>query len=243
MRDDANPRSLAFQAKGLAEYMDRLEERARRASRRRRCGRGTRRCERCVPERPGNPRARALARTDRPAAARRASDVGRDLAASSSRTPSSRSMLRFAASGPGAAHRRRWDAACERATPVEHATRYTYRIRSSQSWQLAHLTPRALPWQQSARARADDRAARPTSGTRRATPSATASSHFAHARPAPVVARAERRCVGRGRAIARYAGRRARRPGSGARRAARGQRAGRPAAGAPERAHALVPMV
>jgi transglutaminase-like putative cysteine protease len=30
---------------------------------------------------------------------------------------------------------------------VEHETRYTYRVPVSQSWQLAHLTPAALPWQ------------------------------------------------------------------------------------------------
>ena len=30
---------------------------------------------------------------------------------------------------------------------VEHETRYTYRAAVAQSWQLAHLTPRALPWQ------------------------------------------------------------------------------------------------
>ena len=31
---------------------------------------------------------------------------------------------------------------------VEHETRYAYRVPVSQSWQLAHLTPRELPWQQ-----------------------------------------------------------------------------------------------
>lgn len=31
---------------------------------------------------------------------------------------------------------------------VEHETRYTYSAPVSQSWQLARLTPRALPWQQ-----------------------------------------------------------------------------------------------
>ncbi len=30
---------------------------------------------------------------------------------------------------------------------VEHETRYSYRVPVSQSWQLAHLTPRELPWQ------------------------------------------------------------------------------------------------
>ena len=30
---------------------------------------------------------------------------------------------------------------------VEHETRYAYRVPVSQSWQLAHLTPRELPWQ------------------------------------------------------------------------------------------------
>ena len=30
---------------------------------------------------------------------------------------------------------------------VEHETRYRYRSPVAQSWQLAHLTPRALPWQ------------------------------------------------------------------------------------------------
>ncbi len=30
---------------------------------------------------------------------------------------------------------------------VVHETRYAYRIAVSQSWQLAHLTPRELPWQ------------------------------------------------------------------------------------------------
>ena len=30
---------------------------------------------------------------------------------------------------------------------VEHETRYTYRLPVAQSWQLAHLTPRPLPWQ------------------------------------------------------------------------------------------------
>jgi len=30
---------------------------------------------------------------------------------------------------------------------VEHETRYAYRVPVSQSWQLAHLTPRHLPWQ------------------------------------------------------------------------------------------------
>jgi transglutaminase-like putative cysteine protease len=30
---------------------------------------------------------------------------------------------------------------------VEHETRYAYRAPVAQSWQLAHLTPRALPWQ------------------------------------------------------------------------------------------------
>jgi len=30
---------------------------------------------------------------------------------------------------------------------VEHDTRYVYRTPVAQSWQLAHLTPRALPWQ------------------------------------------------------------------------------------------------
>ncbi|MEO8836638.1 MAG: transglutaminase family protein [Caldimonas sp.] len=31
---------------------------------------------------------------------------------------------------------------------VEHETRYAYRVPVAQSWQLAHLTPNALPWQQ-----------------------------------------------------------------------------------------------
>ena len=31
---------------------------------------------------------------------------------------------------------------------VEHETHYAYRVPVSQSWQLAHLTPRELPWQQ-----------------------------------------------------------------------------------------------
>ena len=31
---------------------------------------------------------------------------------------------------------------------VEHETRYVYRAPVSQSWQLAHLSPRELPWQQ-----------------------------------------------------------------------------------------------
>ena len=30
---------------------------------------------------------------------------------------------------------------------VEHETRYAYRVPVAQSWQLAHLTPRQLPWQ------------------------------------------------------------------------------------------------
>ena len=30
---------------------------------------------------------------------------------------------------------------------VEHETRYAYRVPVAQSWQLAHLTPRELPWQ------------------------------------------------------------------------------------------------
>ncbi len=30
---------------------------------------------------------------------------------------------------------------------VEHETQYAYRVPVSQSWQLAHLTPRHLPWQ------------------------------------------------------------------------------------------------
>ena len=30
---------------------------------------------------------------------------------------------------------------------VEHETRYAYRVPVAQSWQLAHLTPRVLPWQ------------------------------------------------------------------------------------------------
>jgi transglutaminase-like putative cysteine protease len=30
---------------------------------------------------------------------------------------------------------------------VEHETRYRYRVPVAQSWQLAHLRPRALPWQ------------------------------------------------------------------------------------------------
>jgi transglutaminase-like putative cysteine protease len=30
---------------------------------------------------------------------------------------------------------------------VDHETRYAYRVPVSQSWQLAHLTPRELPWQ------------------------------------------------------------------------------------------------
>ena len=30
---------------------------------------------------------------------------------------------------------------------IEHETRYAYRVPVSQSWQLAHLTPRELPWQ------------------------------------------------------------------------------------------------
>jgi transglutaminase-like putative cysteine protease len=30
---------------------------------------------------------------------------------------------------------------------VDHETRYAYRVPVSQSWQLAHLTPRGLPWQ------------------------------------------------------------------------------------------------
>ena len=33
------------------------------------------------------------------------------------------------------------------ATTVEHETRYAYRVPVAQSWQLAHLTPRELPWQ------------------------------------------------------------------------------------------------
>jgi len=36
---------------------------------------------------------------------------------------------------------------------VEHETRYAYRAPVAQSWQLAHLTPRALPWQTLARHR------------------------------------------------------------------------------------------
>ena len=31
---------------------------------------------------------------------------------------------------------------------VEHETRYAYRVPVSQSWQLAHLTPNDLPWQE-----------------------------------------------------------------------------------------------
>jgi len=30
---------------------------------------------------------------------------------------------------------------------VVHETHYAYRVPVSQSWQLAHLTPRHLPWQ------------------------------------------------------------------------------------------------
>src|SRR6185369_14071208 len=30
---------------------------------------------------------------------------------------------------------------------VEHETRYAYRVPVSQAWQMAHLTPRELPWQ------------------------------------------------------------------------------------------------
>ena len=42
---------------------------------------------------------------------------------------------------------------------VEHETRYAYRVPVAQSWQLAHLTPRLLPWQRVRRAHAADRAA------------------------------------------------------------------------------------
>ena len=30
---------------------------------------------------------------------------------------------------------------------IEHDTHYVYRAPVAQSWQLAHLTPRTLPWQ------------------------------------------------------------------------------------------------
>ena len=78
MRDDANPRSLAFQAKGLAEYIAKLEA-TPRPLRRRRCWR--RRMRRCAPcSRPTSiPRASCWRESLGAAAARRLRGLRRDL--------------------------------------------------------------------------------------------------------------------------------------------------------------------
>ena len=73
---------------------------------------------------------------------------------------------------------------------VEHETRYAYRVPVSQSWQLAHLTPRELPWQRVRRARAADRAGAPTSGARTRDAFGNGVTHFARARAASAAARA-----------------------------------------------------
>ena len=60
--------------------------------------------------------------------------------------------LKFFSHACRAACCRWWPERPERRTSVEryrveHETRYAYRVPVSQSWQLAHLTPRELPWQ------------------------------------------------------------------------------------------------
>ena len=87
MRDEANPRSLAFQAKGLADFIAKLEATPRRVRRRRSWRRRTRRCARSrpatfVPRASTSPRSSA---TLQRAALR---DLRRDRRSSSSRTRS-----------------------------------------------------------------------------------------------------------------------------------------------------------
>ncbi len=53
-----------------------------------------------------------------------------------------------APAGPGLeASRRAWEPAAPERYVVHHETRYAYTAPVSQSWQLARLTPRRLPWQ------------------------------------------------------------------------------------------------
>ena len=79
VRDDANPRSLAFQVKGLAEFVAKLEATHGRVRERRA---GARRTPRCAALRAGDlhPESEALAEVIDAAAARRLRRLRRDLA-------------------------------------------------------------------------------------------------------------------------------------------------------------------
>ena len=147
VRDEANPRSLAFQAKGLADFIARLEAShggVRRpdpgAGARRACARSSRASSTprasCSAEVIGDLQRAALARLRR-----RLAQVL--LARGSAQHAGARGMSRrdTAAAGRG------WGSPMSDRYTVEHETRYAYRVPVSQSWQLAHLTPRHLPWQ------------------------------------------------------------------------------------------------
>ena len=159
MRDEANPRSLAFQAKGLAEFIARLEATHGEFA--------------SAILAPAHAALRALAPDDlRPesehlaevigdAAARRVRDLRRDVA----EVLLACGPAQHAADGVMAGSDVTDPASAALATvpsfdcySVEHDTRYSYRIPVSQSWQLAHLTPCRLPWQRVVCARARDRA-------------------------------------------------------------------------------------
>ena len=137
MRDEANPRSLAFQAKGLADFIARLEATHGAFAVDDRWRRRTRRCARCAPA-DLRPESEHLAEVDRRAAAGRLRDLRRDVAEV---LLARRAAQHAAARGMST---RRLEPAPRRPRDrysVEHETRYAYRVPVSQSWQLAHLTP------------------------------------------------------------------------------------------------------
>ena len=136
VRDDANPRSLAFQVKGLAEYIAKTRGEPRPLRRRRALRRRT-------------PRLRALQPADL--------DPDSDLLMKTLNSCSARLAASDDISMKFFSHARSRAACCRwwleptmgdvERYRVEHETRYAYRVPVSQSWQLAHLTPRELPWQ------------------------------------------------------------------------------------------------
>ena len=152
VRDESNPRSLAFQAKGLADFIARLE-----------ATHGPFATSTLAPARAAlaaltagdlRPESEALADDDRAAAARRLRGVGRDLAQvllarRAAQRPVARCVIAAASSAPCRMKDR---------YTVEHETRYAYRVPVSQSWQLAHLTPKDLAVAEGARPPARHRA-------------------------------------------------------------------------------------
>ena len=125
---------------------------------------------------------------------------------------------------------RRWRDAATIATASSTRRAMRTACRSSQSWQLAHLTPRELPWQRVVCARAARSSRRPTSAASERDSLRQRRHPLRRARRRIRVLRVRMLVRGRGRRPARR--RRAPRPlrlGGGARRAARRAGAGRPA--------------